>query len=322
MTVAVDTMVVEFMNFSAKFMADNVKFLYGKLSHMVLPTLGSIVAIMLILHTFDHHQNIGASFVKSLFKKLITLGIIYACLCNWDLVSQLFVDTWSGMSELVATKVLSAFSGVRDSLPMHLQKIFIKATYSANGFVKNGSLINIGPRITAVVMLYLVVGAITMLIIEIMICKITMLLLVALLPIILPFLLFDSTRGIVSRALGLLTSSAFVIVFASFASVLVIGVCDQFLNRVVDKNSFDGLIPVLLVGSFCMSFAVAAFKMGKDIGGSVSIASGAGGTMGDMAGHARRPINAMSNASRSATRSTMAGGAALARGIGNKFLRR
>lgn len=258
---------------------------YQKLATGVLPVVGIAAAVMIALLAYKNHQNMSGEFAKEVMTKFIKLAIIVSLLKNWAMIDLLFVKTWVSMSESIASGIFGVASKSSGGIAAQIQLTFNQGFSTANEYIKSGGVTNFAPVIAGVIVMFFVLGTLTVLTLEIITAKLMMLIIIAMLPLFFLFLLFDSTKGVFDRVIGQLTGNALVVIFVSMAGAISISLLRQVVNSSLSTENFQSAASVILIGSVSFALIMKAARVAHGIGSSVCLASHGSGGMGEMRGH-------------------------------------
>lgn len=310
-----DSMISRTMNSINDYTGDWIVHFYKKLATGILPVVGITAALMIALLAYKHHQRLSGQLAKEVMSKFIMLALIVSLLRNWAMIDLFFVKTWISMSDSIASSIFGATTGNTGGIADQIQRAFNDSFSLANKYIATGSIMNIAPIIAGIITMFFMIGTLTVLTLEIITSKLMMLIIIALLPLFLLCLLFDSTKGIFDRVIGQLTGNALVVIFVSMAGAMSITLLNKVINSDVDPSSFQGAGSIILIGSVSFALIMKAARVAHGIGTSVCLAGHGSGGMGEMRGHLAGVGVAASMASNPAKRATSGAMSGLSAGL-------
>lgn len=243
-----------------------------------LITLVFTVYVMFIGYQFIHHNHHFN--LSTVTKHLIVMLCVYGLVMNWQLyhlfiydvftkepgnIAQIFIDSAGAMHG--ETSIAQALDGIYLAVFNASMRLFGQINFSVSSlaFAFYGGLVFIIGTLMCVFALLLFIYA-----------KMMMAVALALGPIFILFLLFDSTKGMFSAWLNKLITLALIPIVTSAILVLMLSVINVTLpNMDVPTNNmqFYGIAPFLGLSLATTLILSQVFRISSSLGGGISLAS-------------------------------------------------
>ena len=290
------------MQTTDQFISYWLKAAYLTLSKEMLIVFGSAIALVLILRAVAQAQQFTTGVLFDTGQWLLKITLIGVLLKSWPLVDEFVVGTWVRGSETLATQLVTSISrSSAKSLQGILQQSLMNSFGLANDLLKSGTFTHPTPWLAALLVLLFSFAASAFTAFEIIVSKLSMALLIALMPLFLVFKCFKATEGLFDQWLGQLTGNALVIVFVSISGVMGMMLLNYAIPHQEAILTFESAMSVVLMSSISLGLIMASVNMARHIGHAVSTTSSAaqlGQHMGMAARLGKIPFNGISRAHR------------------------
>lgn len=265
---------------------------YQALASFLRAPLGSMVILYIILMGYAIVRGLIDKPQQELFRFAIKTGLIYMLAMNWSLFAVYIRDLFISGSESVASHLMQAVhkGGSSSSINQSLQNVLNDILKLGISLFEAGSLRKLTPYFAG--MMVFLSGSITigLAFIEIVIAKLMLAITLCTAPLFIIFTLFEQTKSLFERWLGILTGFSFVLIFVSS----VVGLCMHLLHWVAyalletaEPLTAAIWIPIFIVACLCVMGITQATAIGKSIGGHLCTSGGAamvGGFIGGSLG--------------------------------------
>jgi type IV secretion system protein VirB6 len=290
---------------------------YHALASLLKAPLASMLVLYIVLTGYAMTRGLIEKPQNELFKFAIRAGLIYMTAMNWDFFASHVRDLFVVGSESVAATLMQSVHKNTSvgSVNQSLQQVLNETMMLGSDLLDAGSIRKLTPYFAG--MMVYISGSVMvgLAFIEIVIAKLMLAVTLSTAPLFILFTLFDQTKSMFERWLGLLSGFSFVLVFVSS----VVGLSTHLLHWITTGIVNGGSeltaamwVPLFIVSCLCVLGIVQAAAMGKSIGGSLCTSGGAamvGGFIGGSLGAWSRskrllssPYRLAKNASQSAVK--------------------
>ena len=262
---------------------------YAALVEVLRAPIGAAIILYIVLMGFlairGRLENPLNTFTTFIFR----VGVIYLLALNWGNFAAYIRDFFVIGSETMANALMKAVSKSHHQATIFqgLQSVFNEMVDLGSSTLNEGSYRNISPYICGVLIYLSGAATLGLAFFEIVIAKLMLSIILCTAPLFLSLTLFDQTRALFDRWLGLLVGFSLVLVFVSSVLGLTIDLMSWAMTQ-VDVNQHDlsssAWLPLAIVAVFCIMGILEATNIGKSIGGSASTSGGAAMVGGFLAG--------------------------------------
>lgn len=247
-------------------------------AHTGLITLLFTVYVMFIGYQFIHHNHHFN--LSTVMKHLVVMLCVYGLVMNWQLYHLFIYDIFTKEPGNVAQILIDSAGAIQgDTSIAHA----LDAIYEA---VVNSAMRLLGQVNFSISSLVFIVYALLVFVIGSLMCVFALLLFIyakmmmavalALGPIFILFILWDSTRGMFSAWLNKLITLALIPIVTSAILVLMLSVINTTLPNIganVETMQFYGIAPFLGLSLATTLVLSQVFRICSSLGGGISLAS-------------------------------------------------
>jgi type IV secretion system protein VirB6 len=267
---------------------------YHAVASLLQAPLGAMIVLYIVLMGYAMIRGIVQTPQHELFKFTLRAGVIYMSAMNWDFFASHIKDLFVVTSESVSSTLMQAmYKQPSSSITQGLQNILNEILKLGSDLFDAGSFRKLTPYFAGTMVFLSGSISVGLAFIEIVTAKLMLSITLCSAPLFIIFTLFDQTKSLFDRWLGMLLGFSFVLVFVSS----VVGFSIHLLHWI----TFDMLhnpahlkasiwVPLFIVACLCVMGITQAAAIGKSIGGAICTSGGAamvggfiGGSMGTWA---------------------------------------
>ncbi|MDP3559979.1 MAG: type IV secretion system protein [Legionellaceae bacterium] len=265
---------------------------YSALASLLKAPLGAMIVLYIILMGYSITRGLIQTPQQELFKFTIRAGLIYMCAMNWDFFSSHVRDLFVTGSESIATTLMQAVhkKASSGSINQGLQNVLNEILTLGGNLFESGNFRKLTPYFAGIMVFFSGAVTVGLAFIEIVIAKLMLSVTLCTAPLFILFTLFEQTKSIFDRWLGVLVGFSLVLIFVSS----VVGLCIHLLHWIAsgmftssEQLSVAIWVPLFIVACLCVMGITQAAAIGKSIGGAVCTSGGAamvGGFIGSSMG--------------------------------------
>lgn len=266
---------------------------YQALSSTLKAPLGAAIVLYIALTGVALSRGIIERPEQELWKFALKVGGIYMLAMNWSLFSVYIRDFFvSGSDEIAASLMQAIGSKSSGSINTSLQNVLNEVMALGSALFEAGSFRKLTPYFAGIMVFLSGTATVGLAFIEIVIARFMMSLALCTAPLFIILILFDQTKSLFERWLGILISYSLVLVFVSAVTGLCVHLIHWVTNIALNDTAPTAAIwiPLFMVSCLCVMTVSQASSMGKSIGGAFH-AAGGGSMVRGFAADAKNSFN-------------------------------
>lgn len=243
----------------------------------VITLLFTVYIIFLGYRFLNHDQPVSLSYVT---RHLIVMLSVYGMLMSWHLYNLFVYNIFTNEPGNIAQIMVSSAQGFHpgETIAQVLDQIYEAVINATIGFFGQVSFSSSGIAFIFYGVLVFAVGSLMCIfaLLLFIYAKMMMAVSLALGPLFITFILWDSTKGMFAAWLRKLVTIALIPIITSAILVLMLSVIDVTLpgiNQPIDSMQFYGIVPFLGLSVATALILSQVFKISSSLAGGITLAN-------------------------------------------------